>query len=270
MSITMPDGRTYTYLSDGLTINGRRVREARVDGALVYPRDEWPYWVRCSTTIDYHHESDTWWWDYGQGKYVMGLRDVCDYHIEASLSFRSRLPIRVWTRGRDVVNHDAPGGKVTYPMECIKLEPATTHVVVPWKRAMRSSIDLRWRARGFFGDVPERHLSAEGAGFASWVVPPEWGDNRGGFNEMQIDDETFILSFLLPGKISYYDGLACSMSLGFSGTAIYRFRNNDVPDGRRSYIRQTWVQTCSVEHSPSPWATAKEYEAAWLAAWGAL
>ena len=119
------------------------------------------------------------------------------------------------------------------------------------------------------GEDRESRYTAETTGYEYPYDPAGYGvvTDR---NEMQIADETFILSFLLPGKISYYDGLACSMSFGFSGTAIYRFRNNDVPDGRRSYIRQTWVQTCSVEHSPSPWATDDEYRAAFLAALAAL
>lgn len=269
MSITMPDGRTYTYLSDGLMVNGRRVTEARVDGALVYPRDEWPYWVRCSTTIDYHHWSDTWWWDYGQGKYVVGLYDKCDYHVEASISVRSRLPVRVWTMDREVTDHDVQGGVALYPMECINLEPSGAPDV-PWGRVMRSSIDLRWRAGGFFGDVPERHLSAEGAGFASLVAPPEWGGDRGGFNEMQVGSDVFILSFILPGRISYYDHFVSYMSFGFAGHARWRYRHRDTPDGQPVYGRQDWDQTCAIEHSPSPWATADEYRAAFLAALAAL
>lgn len=91
MSITMPDGRTYTYLSDGLMVNGRRVTEARVDGALVYPRDEWPYWVRGtyklrSRTVTYEgdeHGPDGFWTD--------------PMRAEASFELRSRLPLYVET-----------------------------------------------------------------------------------------------------------------------------------------------------------------------------
>ena len=91
MSITMPDGRAYTYLSNGLMVNGRRVTEARVDGALVYPREEWPYWVRGtyklrSRTVTYEgneHGPVGFWTD--------------PMRAEASFELRSRLPLYVET-----------------------------------------------------------------------------------------------------------------------------------------------------------------------------
>lgn len=92
MSITMPDGRTYTYLSDGLMVNGRRVTEARVDGALVYPRDEWPYWVRGT----YKLRSRSW-------PYVTGFYPSSGPYLEsmeatAEFGLRSRLPLYVEER----------------------------------------------------------------------------------------------------------------------------------------------------------------------------
>ena len=92
MSITMPDGRTYTYLSDGLMVNGRRVTEARVDGALVYPRDEWPYWVRGT----YKLRSRSW-------PYVTGFHPSSGLYLEsmeatAEFELRSRLPLYVEER----------------------------------------------------------------------------------------------------------------------------------------------------------------------------
>lgn len=91
MSIMMPGGRTYTYLSDGLMVNGRRVTEARVNGALVYPRDEWPYWVRGtyklrSRTVTYEgneHGPGGFWTD--------------PMRAEATFRLRSRLPLYVET-----------------------------------------------------------------------------------------------------------------------------------------------------------------------------
>lgn len=92
MSITMPDGRTYTYLSDGLMVNGRRVTEARVDGALVYPREEWPYWVRGT----YKLRSRSW-------PYVTGFYPSSGPYLEsmeatAEFELRSRLPLYVEER----------------------------------------------------------------------------------------------------------------------------------------------------------------------------
>jgi len=270
MSITMPDGRTYTYLSDGLMVNGRRVTEARVDGALVYPRDEWPYWVRGTTTIDYRHVRETWKWSDEDGKYVILTRDACEYHVEASFSVSSRLPIRAWTKDRLVTNSDVQGGRVAYPMEWINYRPDSVPGVTQWDKVLRSSIDLRWIAKGFFGSVPERHMSAETVGLAELVPPREWGLNKGGFVSYSPEAGAHYLSFQLPGRISLYDSNASEMSFGFSGVAKYRFRNGYVPDGRPVYTRQDWVQECSIEHSPSPWATSEEYRAAWLAARDAL
>lgn len=124
MSITMPDGRTYTYLSDGLMVNGRRVREARVDGALVYPREEWPYWVRGtyklrSRTVTYEggeHGPDGFWTD--------------PMRAEASFELRSRLPLYVETAR-------AAGG-MEYPVI------HATHAVIqaPIGYTARPAIDL--------------------------------------------------------------------------------------------------------------------------------
>ena len=92
MSITMPDGRTYTYLSDGLMVNGRRVTEARVDGALVYPREEWPYWVRGTYKLRSHS------WPYVTGFYPSSGPYLESMEAEASFELRSRLPLYVEER----------------------------------------------------------------------------------------------------------------------------------------------------------------------------
>lgn len=269
MSITMPDGRTYTYLSDGLMINGRRVREARVDGALVYPREEWPYWVRCSMTIDYHHKDDDW--VLAGGKYTVVPKYECRYHIEESVSVWSRLPIRVWRRDMEVKDDTVLEGKRLYPMDRVNLEP-TGVPNFPARKVMRSSFDIRWSANGFFGDQPERHASAEGAGYAYFRPPREWGigDDPVRFASIQIEGSLFYLSLQLPGHISRYDNDACRMSLGLAGHVRYRHLWATLPDGQPMYYREDWDQTCAIEHSPSPWATDDEYRAAFLSALAAL
>lgn len=88
----MPDGRTYTYLSESLMVNGRCVREARVDGALVYPREEWPYWVRGT----YKLRSRTW--PYVTGSYPSSGPYLESMEATAEFGLRSRLPLYVEER----------------------------------------------------------------------------------------------------------------------------------------------------------------------------
>lgn len=299
MSITMPDGRTYTYLSDGLMVNGRRVTEARVDGALVYPRDEWPYWVRGT----YKLRSRSW-------PYVTGFYPSSGPYLEsmeatAEFGLRSRLPLyveeRVATGGmRYPVVHAThthvyfatPQGTGSMPAVDARLSAESEYRIARGAHVLRP----RESSSGLTGDysvslsgtklwgcgVPAAALGlAAGAPFVTYdhegrqcrTLAAVLVFDRGEYTS------TVMSTTLEPQNptgdyhvLTWSDKVLGNFSLGctWAGEAV-SYMSTYMP-GRtiaqmieadpwitRGWLKTRWDCELTLEHSPSPWGSVQEW-----------
>lgn len=299
MSVTMPDGRTYTYLSDGLMVNGRRVTEARVDGALVYPRDEWPYWVRGT----YKLRSRSW-------PYVTGFYPSSGPYLEsmeatAEFELRSRLPLyveeRVATGGmrypvvyatHTYVYFASPQGSRSMPVVDARLSAESeyriargAHVLHPRESSSGLtgdySVDL-WGVKLWGCGVPAAAL-----GFAlatSSVAYDHEGHQRHtlvavlAFNRGEYTS-TVMSTTLEPQNptgdfhvLTWSDKALGNFSLGcaWAGEAV-SYMSTYIPGKTiaqmieaNPWITHGWLKTrwdceLTLEHSPSPWGSVQEW-----------
>lgn len=299
MSITMPDGRTYTYLSDGLMVNGRRVTEARVDGALVYPRDEWPYWVRGT----YKLRSRSW-------PYVTGFHPSSGPYLEsmeatAEFELRSRLPLyveeRVATGGmRYPVVHAththvyfaSPQGSRSMPVVDARLSAESEYRIARGAHVLRPresssgltgdySVDL-WGVKLWGCGVP---AAALGLALATSSVAYDHGGRqchtlvavlafeRGEYTS------TVMSTTLEPQNPTgdrhvrtFYDTALGDFSLGcaWAGEAV-SYMSTYIPGLTiaqmieadpwitRGWLKTRWDCELTLEHSPSPWGSVQEW-----------
>lgn len=295
----MPDGRTYTYLSDGLMVNGRRVTEARVDGALVYPREEWPYWVRGT----YGLRSRSW-------PYVTGLYPSSGPYLEsmeatAEFELRSRLPLyveeRVATGGMRYpvvhailayVDFATPQGTGSMPVVDARLSAESEYRIARGAHVLRPresssgltgdySVDL-WGTRLWGTGVPAAAL-----GLAAWttsVVYDHEGRQRRPLGAVLVFDRgeyvsTVMSTTLEPQNptgdyhvLTWPDKTLGSFSLGcaWAGEAV-SYMSTYIPGKTiaqmieaNPWITCGWLKTrwdceLTLEHSPSPWVSVQEW-----------
>lgn len=299
MSITMPDGRTYTYLSDGLMVNGRRVTEARVDGALVYPREEWPYWVRGT----YRLRSRTW-------PYVTGFYPSSGPYLEsmeatAEFGLRSRLPLYVEERAATGgmrypvvhathahVNFATHQGTGSMPVVDARLSAESEYRIARGAHVLRPresssgltgdySVDL-WGTRLWGCGVPAAALGLA-AGTPSVVYDHEGRQRRPLGAVLAFDRgkyvSTVMSTTLEPQNptgdyhvLTWLDKTLGSFSLGcaWAGEAV-SYMSTYIPGKTiaqmieanpwitRGWLKTRWDCELTLEHSPSPWGSVQEW-----------
>lgn len=299
MSITMPDGRTYTYLSDGLMVNGRRVTEARVDGALVYPRDEWPYWVRGT----YKLRSRSW-------PYVTGFYPSSGPYLEsmeatAEFELRSRLPLyveeRVATGGmRYPVVHAththvyfaSPQGSRSMPVVDARLSAESEYRIARGAHVLRPresssgltgdySVDL-WGVKLWGCGVPAAALGLALA--ASSVAYDHEGHQRHTLVAVLVFERSEYTSTVMSTTLepqnptgdrhvcTFSDTALGNFSLGcaWAGEAV-SYMSTYIPGKTiaqmieanpwitRGWLKTRWDCELTLEHSPSPWVSVQEW-----------
>lgn len=299
MSITMPDGRTYTYLSDGLMVNGRRVTEARVDGALVYPRDEWPYWVRGT----YKLRSRSW-------PYVTGFYPSSGPYLEsmeatAEFELRSRLPLyveeRVATGGmRYPVVHAththvyfaSPQGSRSMPVVDARLSAESEYRIARGAHVLRPresssgltgdySVDL-WGVKLWGCGVPAAALGLALAGPS--VAYDHEGHQRHTLVAVLVFDRDEYTSTVMSTTLepqnptgdrhvrTSSDTALGNFSLGcaWAGEAV-SYMSTYIPGltiaqmieadpwVTHGWLKTRWDCELTLEHSPSPWGSVQEW-----------
>lgn len=295
----MPDGRTYTYLSDGLMVNGRRVTEARVDGALVYPRDEWPYWVRGT----YKLRSRSW-------PYVTGFYPSSGPHLEsmeatAEFELRSRLPLyveeRVATGGmrypvvhatHTKVSFATPQGTGSMPVVDARLSAESEYRIARGAHVLRPresssgltgdySVSL-WGVQLWGCGVPAAALGLAVAG------PSVTYDHEGRQSHTLVAVLAFgrseyastVMSTTLEPQnptgdyhvLTWSDKALGNFSLGcaWAGEAVSYMSTyipgktiaqmiEENPWVTRGWLKTRWDCELTLEHSPSPWGSVQEW-----------